>query len=62
MTEVDKLGWFWFWREVGERKHLRDLPDDLDDFERFSVASTIRRGTRSSRWGRPLSHRVLKRP
>jgi len=38
LTETEKLGWFWFWREVGERMHLRDLPASFEDFERFSVA------------------------
>ena len=38
LTETEKLGWFWFWREVGERMRIRDLPDDFDAFERFSLA------------------------
>ena len=38
MTERERLGWFWFWREVGDRMHLRDLPDDFARFERFNVA------------------------
>ena len=38
LTEAEKLGWFWFWREVGERMHLRELPDDFAQFERFSLA------------------------
>ena len=38
LTEPEKLGWFWFWRAVGERMELRDLPDDIAGFERFSRA------------------------
>ena len=37
MTEPEKLGWFWFWRGVGERMAIRDLPDDFAAFERFNV-------------------------
>jgi hypothetical protein len=35
---VEKLAWFWFWRQVGERMLIRDLPDSHADFERFSGA------------------------
>ena len=38
LTEIERLGWFWFWREVGERMHIRDLPGDFEEFERFSLA------------------------
>jgi hypothetical protein len=34
MTESERLGWFW--REVGARMGLQDLPVDLDAFERFN--------------------------
>ena len=37
-TETERLGWFWFWRAVGERMRLRDLPDDLAQLERLSSA------------------------
>ena len=36
LTETERQGWFWFWRHVGERMNLRDLPDSLAQFERFS--------------------------
>lgn len=36
MTETERLGWFWFWRHIGERMHLRDLPEDYAQFERYS--------------------------
>jgi hypothetical protein len=34
MTPLERLGWFW--REVGERMHIQDLPESDADFERFS--------------------------
>lgn len=37
-TETERLGWFWFWREVGARMRIRDLPDDFEQFEQFSRA------------------------
>src|SRR6185312_12389260 len=37
MTETEKLGWFWFWRGVGERMAIRDLPEDFAEFERINV-------------------------
>ncbi len=36
MTETERLGWFWFWRNVGERMHIQALPPDYATFERFS--------------------------
>ena len=38
MTAYEREGWFWFWRGVGERMGIRDLPSELASFERFSVA------------------------
>jgi hypothetical protein len=38
MTESEKLAWFWFWRQVGERMLIRGIPDSYADFERFSGA------------------------
>jgi hypothetical protein len=37
MSPHEREAWFWFWRGVGERMHIRDLPDELDAFERFSI-------------------------
>jgi hypothetical protein len=37
MCEQEKLGLFWFWREVGRRMNLKDLPADYEAFERFNV-------------------------
>lgn len=36
LTDEERLGWFGFWREVGRRMAIKDLPDDLAAFERFS--------------------------
>ncbi len=38
MTDSEKLAWFWFWRQLGERMLIRDLPNNLSDFERYSRA------------------------
>jgi len=38
MTEFEQQAWFWFWRNLGERMSIRDLPDHLGDFERTSRA------------------------
>jgi hypothetical protein len=36
MTETERLGWFWFWRNVGEAMHIQDLPDDDAAFDQYS--------------------------
>ncbi|EXI82666.1 MAG: hypothetical protein AW10_00452 [Candidatus Accumulibacter appositus] len=36
MTETETLAWFWFWRQVGERMSIRDIPEDYEEFARFS--------------------------
>src|SRR5262249_58292647 len=33
----ERLGLFFFWREVGRRMDLRDLPPDCDTFERYNI-------------------------
>ena len=38
MSRHERDAWFWFWRGVGERMRIRELPDDLASFERWSVA------------------------
>jgi hypothetical protein len=38
MCEQERLGLFYFWREVGRRMGIKDLPADIDAFERFSHA------------------------
>ncbi|MEJ2059728.1 MAG: oxygenase MpaB family protein [Gammaproteobacteria bacterium] len=37
MVEQERLAWFLFWRAVGERMHIRDLPDSYADFERYNI-------------------------
>ncbi len=37
LLEVERLATFHFWREVGRRMAIRDIPSDYDDFERFNV-------------------------
>jgi hypothetical protein len=37
MTRTERLAWFHFWREVGRRMSIKDIPEDMDAFERFSV-------------------------
>ncbi|WP_299065145.1 oxygenase MpaB family protein [Accumulibacter sp.] len=35
MSESEKFAWFWFWRQVGERMQIRDIPEAYDEFERY---------------------------
>ena len=37
LIEAEKLATFYFWREVGRRMAIRDLPDSYDAFEQFNV-------------------------
>jgi hypothetical protein len=37
LLEVEKLATFCFWREVGRRMAIRDIPATYDEFERFNV-------------------------
>jgi hypothetical protein len=36
MCDQERLGYFYFWREVGRRMNIRDLPADYNAFERFN--------------------------
>ncbi len=36
MTEKEQLGYFYFWREVGKRMGIRDIPTDFGAFEAFN--------------------------
>jgi hypothetical protein len=38
LVDVEKLATFHFWREVGRRMAIRDIPEDFDEFERWNVA------------------------
>lgn len=36
MGEKERLAYFYFWREVGRRMNIRDIPGDYQTFERFN--------------------------
>jgi hypothetical protein len=36
MCEQERLAYFFFWREVGRRMNIQELPADYDAFERFN--------------------------
>jgi hypothetical protein len=36
MTEKERTALFYFWRAVGERMRIRDIPADYGEFERFN--------------------------
>src|SRR5919108_316044 len=36
MCEQERLGYFFFWREVGRRMNIKELPLNYDAFERFN--------------------------
>lgn len=38
MVQQERLAAFHYWREVGRRMNIKDLPDDFDAFERFNIA------------------------
>jgi hypothetical protein len=38
MTGREREAWFWFWRGVGERMHIENLPDRFEEFEALSRA------------------------
>ena len=37
MTEKERVALFYFWRAVGQRMNIHDIPATLADFERFSI-------------------------
>ena len=37
LVEQERLAAFHFWREVGRRMGIKDIPDRFDDFERYNV-------------------------
>ena len=43
MTEKETLALFHFWRAVGERMGIRDIPARFEDFERYSTEYETRR-------------------
>lgn len=38
MTETERLGWFHFWRGVGQGMGIREIPASYAEFERFNCA------------------------
>ena len=38
LVEQERLAFFHFWREVGRRMNIREIPADYEDFKRFNVA------------------------
>jgi len=74
LIEIEKLATFHFWREVGRRMAIRDLPDSYDTFERFNVdyerehfaytnaGHRIAVATRDLRRGRAIVHALLDEP
>ena len=37
MVEQEKLALFSFWRAVGQRMHIQQIPESMSEFERFNV-------------------------
>ena len=38
MSESEKLAWFSFWRQLGERMRIRDIPETMPEFESYGRA------------------------
>lgn len=38
LTEKERLASFYYWREVGRRMAIRDIPETMDDLERLNIA------------------------
>ncbi len=36
-TRTEKLANFYFWREVGRRMNIKNIPEDYETFERFNI-------------------------
>jgi len=37
LTENEKLAAFYYWRELGRRMNIKDIPDSIEELERFNV-------------------------
>ena len=37
MVEQERLGLFYFWREVGKRMNIQDIPESFAEYEQFNV-------------------------
>jgi hypothetical protein len=58
MIDVERLALFHYWRAVGRRMHIRDLPTDYAEFERFNRAYE-RDHYRFTAPGRRVAHATL---
>ncbi len=38
MSEKEKLASYYFWREIGRRMNIKDIPQSYESFEQFSIA------------------------
>jgi hypothetical protein len=38
LTRQERLAAFHYWREIGRRMNIKDVPEDMDAFERFNAA------------------------
>lgn len=36
-TYKEKLANFYFWREIGRRMNIKDIPESMEEFERFNI-------------------------
>lgn len=59
MCEQERLAMFYFWREVGRRMGIRNLPADYDGFERFN-RDYERRRIRYAETNRRVGSAVVK--
>lgn len=74
LIQAERLATFYFWREVGRRMAIRDLPESYDAFERFNVdyehtyfaptdaGHELAVATRDLRRGRAIVHALLDEP
>lgn len=37
MCEQERLAMFYFWREVGKRMHIQNIPETYEEFERYNL-------------------------
>ena len=58
LTEVEKVARYVFWKEVGLRMGIRDIPPTLEAFdqwnETYEVHAMVYADTTKSAWTRPL--------
>jgi hypothetical protein len=43
LTETERLGFFHYYRELGRRMQIRNIPNDIEEFERYNRAFEARR-------------------